>query len=401
MSDMGRLLFLCFVAFLLLLRPLPGASAAPLLSPDARISLLTGTPGEELYSTFGHSAVRVYDPARNTDLVFNYGTFDFDTPNFYLKFLRGKLDYMLSVSEYERFKVGYYYSGQSVTEQVLNLDSGSTQRVFNFLIDNYKPHNRYYKYDFFYDNCATRIRDLVRDLAADSVVFDYPDGWIHAPNSFRTLLDHHLVSDPWSDFGIDIVLGLPADRLADPSQYMFLPEFMRIAFAHGRVWRRQQWQPLVQSTELIIENKTQAAAGFRFGPLHANWILFAVLLLITAIGYRTGRRMKAVDYILFGTLGAVGWLIVVLWFFTDHIATKDNLNILWALPWHLPMIFFVLRRRHRLHARYYFVITATTAFLLLILWPVNPQMFHIAVVPVLLTIIVRSLPYAVPEQPKT
>lgn len=367
------------------------ASIAQRLSDQARISLLTGTPGNELYSIFGHSAIRVYDPLLNLDLVYNYGTFDFNTPNFYLKFMRGKLDYMLSISEYKRFKVGYHYSGQSVTEQVLNLDSGSTQRVFEFLLDNYRPQNRFYKYDFFFDNCATRIRDLVEDLAGDSVVFDYPEKWISQPLSFRQLLDHHLVRDPWSDYGIDIALGLPADRPASPEDYMFLPEFMRIAFDKGRIMRDGDWKPLIKTSQQIIENESPQSRGFSITPTLVNWALFALIVALSVTAYLKGRIYKGLDYVLFGSLGMVGWLIVFLWFFTDHLATKDNLNILWALPWHVPVVFYILRRSSARAARLYFLVTGTLAVLPLILWPVSPQMFHVAVVPILLAIIVRSL----------
>jgi hypothetical protein len=360
-----------------------------LLSSSAEISMLTGTPGQELYSTFGHSAIRIHDPDIDIDWVFNYGTFDFDTPNFYMKFLRGKLDYMLSIAEYDRFQMGYHYGRQSVTEQVLNLDSAEKQQVFNFLMNNYRTESRYYKYDFFYDNCATRIRDLFVDISGERLQFNYPTSWTTDPLTFRQLLDFYLDSKPWSDWGIDIVLGLPADKIAKPEDYMYLPEFMMEAFDRGVIIEADTTKSLIRSSEVIIDNMPKASPGFEVTPRLTNWGLFVVVILISLIEIRRKRMFIGIDYLLFAILGLVGWLIVFLWFFTDHIATKDNLNIFWAIPVHLPLIFVVLRKNKSRIYRPYFMVTQLLAMILLIFWAVIPQQFHWSLVPLLLVIIVR------------
>jgi hypothetical protein len=144
------------------------------LSDQAVISLITADPGEELYSLFGHSAIRVKDTVNNQDLVFNYGTFNFNTPNFYMKFTRGKLLYMLSIQQFDRFKRSYEYEKRDLKEQILNLTQDQKQAIFQFLLWNYQPENRYYKYDFFFDNCATRIRDVfIDELPGLNFQFEY------------------------------------------------------------------------------------------------------------------------------------------------------------------------------------------------------------------------------------
>jgi hypothetical protein len=368
---------------------IPFSVYGQLLSPAAEISMLTGTPGQELYSTFGHSAIRIHDPNSNMDWVFNYGTFDFDTPNFYMKFLRGKLDYMLSIAEYDRFKMGYHYGRQSVTEQIMNLDSTEKQAVFDFLMNNYRTENRYYKYDFFYDNCATRIRDLFVEIYGDRLRFDYPAVWHSKPLSFRQLLDVYLVSKPWSDWGIDIVLGLPADKKANPDQYMYLPEFMMEAFDCAQIVWADGERPLVKSSEVIIDSAPKETPGFQITPRWVNWGLFILVALATFYEIRKRKTYKGLDYILFTAVGLIGWLIVFLWFFTDHIATKNNLNIFWALPTHLPLIYFILRKSHTRLSRGYWAVTFLLALALLLFWALIPQQFHWSLVPILLVIITR------------
>ena len=125
-----------------------------------KISILTCGSGEDLYSVYGHSAIRVVDSLRGTDVVYNYGTFNFGDPDFYMKFTRGKLDYYVNDEQYEGFVSMYQQDGRSVYEQVLELNSTDANAINDFLINNLKEENKYYKYDFLFDNCSTRLRDI-------------------------------------------------------------------------------------------------------------------------------------------------------------------------------------------------------------------------------------------------
>src|SRR5690606_22569898 len=150
--------------FFLLFMPLLVLGQSVKLSPRAEISIITCGPGEELYSSFGHSAFRVKDPALKLDFAYNYGTFDFNKPNFYIKFAQGKLLYELSVSYFEDFVYNYKIEGRWVKEQVLNLSQDEKNQLFNFLNINAQPENKEYLYDFFFDNCSTKIRDVLEEV---------------------------------------------------------------------------------------------------------------------------------------------------------------------------------------------------------------------------------------------
>ena len=213
---LAKLLFAC------LLMPVAGKGQTD--SCDITISLLTATPGEELYSTFGHSALRVRDPNAQTDWVFNYGTFDFNEPGFYTKFIRGKLMYYLSVEEFPSFMYGYELEGRGITEQILHFTCQQKEKVMELLRQNTLPQNRYYKYDFLFDNCTTRLRDLI--ASADSSVHFPPV--LQQPRTFRNLIHFYLDENhkPWSKLGIDILLGARTDAVMTPWEVMFLPDFL-------------------------------------------------------------------------------------------------------------------------------------------------------------------------------
>ena len=188
------------------------------------ISLITGSPGADLYNTFGHSAIRIKDPVRGIDFVYNYGTFDFSAPNFYLNFTRGKLDYMLSTEPTENLRYGFLSENRSMAEQVLNLSEEQKRLLIGRLQDNYKPESRYYKYDFFFDNCATRVRDIINIGLDSTIVFNYSS--VDSTLRFRDLIHPYIVNLPWTHLGISIGLGSPTDRISTPYEQMFLPEIM-------------------------------------------------------------------------------------------------------------------------------------------------------------------------------
>ncbi len=365
---------------------------AQVLSDKAEISLLTGSAGDELYSTFGHSAIRVKDPEKGLDLVYNYGTFDFNTPHFYAKFLRGKLDYMLSLQKFSRFKLGFIYENRSINELILNLDSAEKQQVFDFLKNNYLPKNRYYHYDFFFDNCSTRIRDLFQTVLGKKLQYRYPAEWSVHPLTFRQLLDLCLIRKPWSDFGIDIIIGLPADRHASPREYMFLPVFTEQVFRLStRTDEKGHQKPFVKLEREILPLQHDLHPVTGIFPMQASWIFLIVIVLLTALGYYLRVPLVTIDAIVFTGVGLIGWLIVFLWFFTDHQATKDNLNILWALPLHIPFIYFVLNKHPHKVWHLWLGLSILLVTVVLFFWWGLSQQLHPAIIPILLALELRLL----------
>lgn len=370
------------LVFIILFSLKTTAENPPTLSKDARISLLTCSPGVELYSLFGHSAMRVKDPQKNIDVVFNYGTFSFNE-DFYFNFAMGRLNYSLSVSSMKGFLRSYEMEDRGVIEQVLNLDSASKQKVFNFLDWNNEPQNREYLYDFFYDNCSSRLRDVLESsLGKERIAFQ--DLQEEGKPSFRQIIDEYLIYHPWGDFGIDLGLGLPCDKSPSSRELMFLPYNLMDAFDAAALDEK----PLVAEKKTLLETSGLTYAFSFFDPIPLFWILFGVIAILSAIGYRKKRIFKGIDVAFFILIGPVGALVFFLWFITDHTATINNLNMLWAWPTHLlaiPFLFFPAARK------FYWTAYGIVLVLTLIAFPFLPQTLHYAVIPLILSGIVRAL----------
>lgn len=358
------------------------------LSDASTISLLTGSPGTELYSTFGHSAIRVRDPLRSLDTVFNYGTFDFNTPNFYVKFVRGQLDYVLSCEEFDRFIPTYAYENRSIVEQEMNLTLAQKRKLFALLQKNYKPENRYYKYDFFFDNCATRIRDLMKTAFGEDFQYHYTEEWKNSGLTFRNLIDLYLTNHHWSDFGIDIALGLPTDAVASPSDYMFLPDYLFEGFASATILHGGESVPFIISTTTIVNRKDVEPDVHFITPGKLMWGLFLLSVVLSYLSIKRKISIRWFDVAYFSLIGIVGWLVFLLWFFTDHIATKDNLNLLWAVPFHVP-IFIFWRKISNTLRRWYIWIFGVIDLLILLFWFIFPQNYHFAFIPLILIMLMR------------
>ena len=357
------------------------------LSEQAEISVLTlGPSQEEVFTAFGHSAFRVYDPANGIDAAFNYGVFDFNQPHFYLNFARGNNLYMLGVMDYPYFARAYQFDNRYIHEQVLNLTQERKQKLFDFLQWNARPENKYYLYDYFYDNCATKIPEVISKVFGDDVVFD--GSYIKTDYSFRELTDLYLQEQPWGDLGIDVGLGLPTDKRATPYEYMFLPDFVESGFAHATIEVDGKREPLVRPTVVVYESyPEESAAGF-FTPL----VVFSLFLLLAALlSYRDWKRKQIsmfFDAVLFGFLGVLGVLLLLLWTATNHRAAAGNFNLLWALPTHLIAAVAFMRQPKWLQR--YFLVTAALMALLLLSWPILPQKLHYSLVPFVAAIGIRS-----------
>ncbi len=300
----------------------------PYLSKEAKISILTCGPGEELYSKFGHSAIRVKDPVNRMDLIYNYGVFDFTQPNFYLNFAKGRLDYMLVRHRSSDFINQYRIEGRSVVEQELNLNTQQQNKLLQFLENNAKPENRTYSYHFFFNNCATKMIDVI-DLASSDINFE--EEFIPQNKSFRALINDRLDLNSWGALGIDIALGSKIDNVATDYQHRFLPENIELQLKNSSIGT----EALVASQrELIPQTKSNESSFSVVSPL----VIFSLILVITL-----GLIIKTVSITywsstLFGLAAAVGVGILFLWFLTDHDMTQNNFNILWANPLLLILI---------------------------------------------------------------
>ena len=377
---MKKLFFIGVILF-----SLQGYSQKTELSEQAEISVITCGPGQEqVFTAFGHSAIRVYDPVHQINVAFNYGVFDFNQPNFYLNFARGKNYYRLAVQDYDRFVYAYIYYNRYVHEQMLNLTGKQKQRLFDYLQWNALPENQYYLYDYFYDNCATKLPELMTKVFGDTVLFD--GSYITSNYSIRELTDLYLTEQPWGDLGIDICLGLPMDKIASPYEYMFLPDFVESGFDHAVI----NGKPLVKRKLIINEPLSQQTSGSTMiTPLSIFSFFGLITLAITLFDFYRKKKSNWYDIVLFTSIGILGVLLMLLWVATDHKAAANNLNLLWALPTHL-IISFALIKKYVGIRKYFLVILIINAFLLFS-WPWLPQLLHHSLIPIILAISMRVL----------
>lgn len=356
------------------------------LSDSARISILTLGPYQgELYSAFGHSGIRIYDPESRMDLAFNYGVFDFDQPNFYLNFTRGNLLYMLGYYDYDLFRDHYISHNRFVHEQILDLTPQQKQHVFEYLVWNAQPQNKNYRYDYFYNNCATKVRDVFVDVFGDSMKFD--DSYATPGYTIRDLTHAYLSEQPWGELGIEICLGQPMDKELTPYQYMFIPDYVESAFNHATL----NGKPLVKKTVSVYESKAEETSFSIFHP----WIVFGLFFLLTAgLTYRDWKRKQLsrwFDVMLFSLLGWLGLLLFILWIATDHEAAANNFNLLWAFPLHAIVAPMIFRKKYAGFVKKYFLAVEIILGTAVLFWFLLPQELNMFLMPFVAALIVRAL----------
>lgn len=375
--------YLLLFSFLVLLSV---SAQNPNLSEDAEISVLTMGPGKLLNDSFGHSAFRVR--TGTIDLVYNYGMFDFNAPNFYLNFAKGKLDYYLGYTTYERFKALYIYQNRSIKEQVLNLTKDQKRALFSFLINNAKEENKIYAYDFFYDNCATKMRDVAEAVLNSNIVYKTPE--TYKEKSFRQLINTNIYWNSWGHFGINVALGSVIDQKAAPRNYMFLPDYIFQFFDKASF--KNSGKPLVKETNSIYETRPETATNnFFLSPLFAFSLIGILILWVTYLDYKKQTRSKWLDVLIFALTGSVGTLLFLLWFATDHTATANNYNILWAFPLNLMIIYQATKTVPK---RWYIGFIKLLIILLCLMtlhWIVGVQGFSLALIPFLIALFFRYL----------
>lgn len=362
-----------------------GVSISESIAQDSsrlRISLLTCTPGEELYSIFGHSAIRIIDSNSVTDHVFNYGTFNFNDEGFYLKFIRGKLLYYISLEEFSDFKFIYQAEGRGMTEQLLNFTSEEKTAIHRALIENLREENKYYKYDFFLDNCTTRLRDIILQYKNPHPVLP---AVMPSNTRFRQAIHEYLDKGKqyWSKLGIDILLGAPTDQVMTASQQQFLPDnLMRALDGSSNV-------QVVSSSNNLYELPVKDEQDNWFTPM-----FFFSFLLGTAVLMSLSKNsnilfiLNGFDGFIFFMTGLLGVILVLMWTSTDHSMTKNNYNLLWAWPTHMLAAFFI--NSSRSFAKKYFLFSAIILSMVLVSWFFLPQQMNNALIPFVLLLIYRS-----------
>ena len=373
----------CFIVLFFALAKLLGQDSV--LSESAQISVLTCGPGAELYTAFGHSAFRVQDPVKGLDVVYNYGTFDFDAPNFYTNFARGKLIYTLSRQRFENFLYVYELEKRWVKEQILDLNQRQKDELIIFLENNYRPENRDYRYDFLFDNCSTKMPDVLSEILGNQLQFG--EDHLKQRYSFRELIRQNLKTNSWSSLGIDIALGSVIDKEATVYQHMFLPVYVMEQMENTQL----NGKPLVKRTRTILETHFPSQSPvFTITPLFWLLLLLAFTATITYIDYRNKTRSRRLDFFLFLSSGIAGCLLFFLWFFTDHTSTVNNFNLLWAFPLNLVAAFYVLSKNDPpAIIRKYSMLLSSLLLLLCLIWILGIQQLSPLVIIPMLTLLIR------------
>lgn len=306
-----------------------------------QISLLTFGPGEDLYSVFGHTAIRVYDPAHGQDMTYGWGGFRFAENNFYVKFLRGTLPYYIDAYDMNLMVYAYQTENRTIREQVLNLSAAQKQRLLRVLETNLLPRNRTYQYKFFYDNCASRPRDVIVEACGDSLTM--PSRNARTGKSYRDWMNDYLGEKPWAKLGMNLAIGQPADEQTDGWHAMYLPN--NVHDQMGQAMLRQvsgRVVPLVASDRTLFEAQKvfRQELPFIFDPEVVFALLGIGLAFFTIRRYQRGRVDRWLDRLLFGFAGFWGWFLFLLWVGTDHGVTAWNPTLLYLMPLHLPFMYW-------------------------------------------------------------
>ena len=351
---------------------------------NTQISVLTIGPGNNLNDAFGHSGIRL--KTSYSDIVYDFGRYNFEDPNFYLNFARGKLNYLQGKANYNNLVNFYKQQNRSIKEQTLNLSAEEKQSVYTFLETNYAKNQGAYLYDFFYDNCATKIRDVIENATNGNIDYQLPDNY--EDKTFRTLIQDQLHPNTWGSLGIDIALGAIIDRTATPREHMFLPKNIHAFYSEATINNRQ----LVSNSKTIINSDTKFKNGtFLLSPIFVLSLIAILIIYITFNDHKKQRRTKGLDAFIQLILGVIGILLTLLWFGTDHTATGYNYNLLWAFPLSLVMVIQAYKAKPKKWFIGYIKFCVLMLCLLTVHWISGVQQFAPTLIPLLIALFVRYI----------
>ena len=304
--------------------------AQSMTNPDRiQISLLTCSPGKEVWAQYGHTAIRYYDKESGEDLAINYGIFSLDQTYFIPRFVLGMTDYRMGVQPMDMFLAQYSYEGRGVVEQVLNLSAEDKEVIYKALQENMKPENVVYRYNYFFDNCTTRARDMLVNHLHGKVV--YPPAEENA--TFRSMIHKWNNKYEWAQFGEDLLLGVNADRKTTKSEQQFLPENLRSDFDKAKY----NGKPLVKETNVLLDAETEVVEPvFPLSPLSIALIFAVISLVMMLFSYRRQQVYWAWDLALMLTSGLMGIIFFVM-IFSQHPCVSLNFILLFFNP--LPLFF--------------------------------------------------------------
>ena len=391
-ERMRSLKLLCLFTFLLY----ANAIARAVAEDSMEVSLLTCSPGTEVYALYGHTAIRICNETTGEDWVFNYGVFSFSQPHFIWRFALGECDYQVGAVPFAYFAKEYEARGSSVYQQTLNLTSAEKRRLWALLLENMQPENREYRYNFFYDNCTTRARDRIEEAVDGEVVYPRAD----TVHTYREIIHQYTGHYPWAELGNDLCLGAEADRPITERQEMFAPFYM-LHYADGAVIRDPEGheRPLVSGKSKVVAGRgVGVQEEFPLSPWACGWLLFALVALLTAAERWKHACFWWMDMVLMSLVGIMGLVLTALFFFSDHPTVGSNWQIWVFNPIPLVAMPWVVRCGVKGRKTVYHAFNALVLIFFIIFSAFIPQDFCVVVVPLALTLLLRSCSYVVSYQ---
>ena len=345
-----------------------------------KISILTCDPGNEIYSLFGHSALRIKDTKNQIDMVVNWGLFEFSENQFEFgyDFAKGRLNYFMGLQSMTNFIYEYARSNRGVREQVLNLDEQEKLNLLSIISENYKPENRNYRYEFFYDNCSSRIRDLLVEVFKKKINFH--KSTLADKNTFREIIHQYLKYNPWLELGIDLVLGKKIDVLVSNNNLMFLPEKVESILDKSQVENESEKKNIILTKSTIVNSNKQERTSENI--VKYSWGIFFITLILLYL--KQSHLIRVWSIMNLSVLGILGILLIFMWWGTDHQATKMNFNLLWASPLHFILIVNILKKKSGVFYYWFLVFSLIIIFSTVLFWFALIQDFNPFVKPLIL-----------------
>jgi Domain of unknown function (DUF4105) len=356
------------------------------ITDNSKIYILSCSPGDELYQAFGHTAFWIKDDSTRLNYIYHYGTFNYSDPNFYTNFIKGRLDYMLGLESHQMFMQEYADDGRDVYKLELNLTCDQKVEMYNFLTWKSQTENKYYKYDFFEDNCATRVVGVLDTIYGSKLI--YPE--ININFTYRESIKPYLQAKPWMRFGINLVLGMPADEKLDIYSAMYLPDYIDSVFTKAKIITNSGEENLGIDRTYLIQSDYKIGERPFFNPTYLFWLIFVLFGLLFFFEVKKQKKFKGIDFTLLFITGLIGIVLLFMWFGTEHTPTKWNLNILWAFPTNIIVAFMIFKQKRDLFVKkYLFVISILNIILAITMWFLLPQQYDTATFPIILILILR------------
>ena len=343
-----------------------------------KISILSIGEGPSLVDAFGHTAIRVKDAQLKNDIVFNFGVYDFNSPNFYSNFVKGRPEYKLGIQNYNNLIQNYIRQKRYIVEHQLNLDQNSTKIIIDLLVE--KLNDPYYIYDYFRDNCTTRAADIVIDKTNNKFKDDKLES--EAILTYRDLIHRKINENSWAALGIDLCLGAIIDKKINTRETFFLPENLMnyLDLYEGDTIKRN----IIYSPESKISYQENLPS-----PLLINIILSLIIVVITIFNFKSNKWNKSLDTLIFLISGSIGILVIYLWFFSNHFAGAQNFNFLWAFPFNFALIFAIYKNKIPNWFIGYIKLLIILIILLFLHWITGVQKYNLTLLPIFVALLIR------------